>query len=426
MTDTPLQSELLRELHGRGLIYQTTDLAGLDAALTSGVVTGYIGFDATADSLQLGNFLQLIRLRWLQRFGHRPIVLLGGGTTKIGDPSDKDEARPLLDTASIQANISKIAGQAAQLLRFDDSADGAIMVDNADWLDGIGYLDFLRDIGRHVSVNRMLTLEGIKRRLDREQNLSFLEFNYPLLQGYDFVELYRRYGCRLQMGGSDQWGNIVMGVDLARRLVGQEVFGQTCALLTTASGAKFGKSAGNAVWLDATKTPVFDFWQYWRNTEDTDVARFLKIFTELPLAELQRWDSVHGAELNEGKKLLATEVTALVHGREAALQAAAAAQAAYAAGHGGSAAGGIDNLPTLQIQPQDLATGVSIIDLIMQTGTAGTRSDARRLIEQGGVRLGDAVIKDVNATLPVNLFAAPSVEAVLSLGKKRRFRLMVG
>jgi tyrosyl-tRNA synthetase len=426
MTDTPLQSELLRELHGRGLIYQTTDLAGLDAALTSGVVTGYIGFDATADSLQLGNFLQLIRLRWLQRFGHRPIVLLGGGTTKIGDPSDKDEARPLLDTASIQANISKIAGQAAQLLRFDDSADGAIMVDNADWLDGIGYLDFLRDIGRHVSVNRMLTLEGIKRRLDREQNLSFLEFNYPLLQGYDFVELYRRYGCRLQMGGSDQWGNIVMGVDLARRLVGQEVFGQTCALLTTASGAKFGKSAGNAVWLDATKTPVFDFWQYWRNTEDTDVARFLKIFTELPLAELQRWDSVHGAELNEGKKLLATEVTALVHGREAALQAAAAAQAAYAAGHGGSAAGGIDNLPTLQIQPQDLAMGVSIIDLIMQTGTAGTRSDARRLIEQGGVRLGDAVIKDVNATLPVNLFAAPSVEAVLSLGKKRRFRLVAG
>ncbi len=426
MTDIPLKSDLLRELHGRGLIYQTTDLAGLDAALTSGVVTGYIGFDATADSLQLGNFLQLIRLRWLQRFGHRPIVLLGGGTTKIGDPSDKDEARPLLDTASIQANIGKIAVQTAQLLRFDDSADGAIMVDNADWLDGIGYLDFLRDIGRHVSVNRMLTLEGIKRRLDREQNLSFLEFNYPLLQGYDFVELYRRYGCRLQMGGSDQWGNIVMGVDLARRLVGQEVFGQTCALLTTASGAKFGKSAGNAVWLDATKTPVFDFWQYWRNVEDSDVARFLKIFTELPLAELQRWDSVQGAELNEGKKLLATEVTALVHGRDAALQAAAAAQAAYAAGHGGSAAGGIDNLPTLQIQPQDLATGVSIIDLIMQTGTANTRSDARRLMEQGGVRLGDAVIKDVNATLPANLFAAPSVEAVLSLGKKRRFRLVAG
>jgi tyrosyl-tRNA synthetase len=425
MTDTPLQSELLRELHGRGLIYQTTDLAGLDAALTNGVVTGYIGFEPTANSLHIGHLVQLMRLRWLQKLGHRPILLVGGATGKIGDPSDKDEARPFLTQELLDSNKAALKRQAGQFLTFGTGATEAVLVDNADWLDGIGYLDFLRQVGSHVSVNRMLTMDSVRRRLDREQNLSFLEFNYSLLQGYDFVELYSRYGCRLQMGGSEQWSNILTGVDLVRRLKSAEVFGMTGTLLTTAGGAKMGKTAGNAVWLDATKTPVFDFWQYWRNTEDTDVARFLKIFTELPLAELQRWDSVHGAELNEGKKLLATEVTALVHGREAALQAAAAAQAAYATGSA-AGGGGIDNLPTLQIPHGDLATGVSIIDLIMQTGTAGTRSDARRLIEQGGVRLGDAVIKDVNATLPVNLFAAPSVEAVLSLGKKRRFLLMVG
>ena len=426
MTDIPLQSELLRELHGRGLIYQTTDLAGLDVALTSGVVTGYIGFEPTANSLHIGHLVQLIRLRWLQKLGHRPILLVGGATGKIGDPSDKDEARPFLTQEQLDSNKAALKRQAGHFMNFGDGQTEAILVDNADWLDAIGYLDFLRQVGSHISVNRMLTMDSVRRRLDREQNLSFLEFNYSLLQGYDFVELYGRYGCRLQMGGSEQWSNILTGVDLVRRLKSAEVFGMTGTLLTTASGAKMGKTAGNAVWLDATKTPVFDFWQYWRNVEDSDVARFLKIFTELPLAELQRWDSVQGAELNEGKKLLATEVTALVHGRDAALQAAAAAQAAYAAGHGGSAAGGIDNLPTLQIQPQDLAMGVSIIDLIMQTGTAGTRSDARRLMEQGGVRLGDAVIKDVNATLPANLFAAQSVEAVLSLGKKRRFRLVAG
>jgi tyrosyl-tRNA synthetase len=425
MTDTHLQSELLRELHGRGLIYQTTDLAGLDAALTNGVVTGYIGFEPTANSLHIGHLVQLMRLRWLQKLGHRPILLVGGATGKIGDPSDKDEARPFLTQEQLDSNKAALKRQAGQFLTFGTGATEAVLVDNADWLDGIGYLDFLRQVGSHISVNRMLTMDSVRRRLDREQNLSFLEFNYSLLQGYDFVELYSRYGCRLQMGGSEQWSNILTGVDLVRRLKSAEVFGMTGTLLTTAGGAKMGKTAGNAVWLDATKTPVFDFWQYWRNTEDTDVARFLKIFTELPLAELQRWDSVHGAELNEGKKLLATEVTALVHGREAALQAAAAAQAAYATGSA-AGGGGIDNLPTLQIPHGDLATGVSIIDLIMQTGTAGTRSDARRLIEQGGVRLGDAVIKDVNATLPVNLFAAPSLEAVLSLGKKRRFRLVAG
>jgi len=425
MTDTHLQSELLRELHGRGLIYQTTDLVGLDATLTKEVVTGYIGFEPTANSLHIGHLVQLMRLRWLQKLGHRPILLVGGATGKIGDPSDKDEARPFLTPEQLDSNKAALKRQAGQFLTFGTGATEAVLVDNADWLDGIGYLDFLRQVGSHISVNRMLTMDSVRRRLDREQNLSFLEFNYSLLQGYDFVELYSRYGCRLQMGGSEQWSNILTGVDLVRRLKSAEVFGMTGTLLTTAGGAKMGKTAGNAVWLDATKTPVFDFWQYWRNTEDTDVARFLKIFTELPLAELQRWDSVQGAELNEGKKLLATEVTALVHGREAALQAAAAAQAAYATGSA-AGGGGIDNLPTLQIPQGDLATGVSIIDLIMQTGTAGTRSDARRLIEQGGVRLGDAVIKDVNATLPVNLFAAPSVEAVLSLGKKRRFRLMVG
>jgi tyrosyl-tRNA synthetase len=418
------KSDYLHELQARGLIYQTTDLAALDAALTAGVVTGYIGFDATADSLQLGNFMQLIRLRWLQYFGHRPIVLLGGGTTKIGDPSDKDEARPLLSAEVIGGNMEKIRVQSQRLLRFDaanstPSANGALLVNNADWLDGIGYLDFLRDVGRHVSVNRMLTLEGVKRRLDREQNLSFLEFNYPLLQGFDFVELYRRYGCNLQMGGSDQWGNIVMGVDLCRRLVGQEVFGQTCELLTTASGAKFGKSAGNAVWLDANKTSVFDFWQYWRNTEDRDVARFLKIFTEIPLAEIARWEAVQGAELNEGKKLLATAVTALVHGQDLAEQAAAAAAASYA--NTGGDGGAVENLPSLALTADDFAQGITAIDLVLRAGVVTSRSEARRLIEQGGVRLDEQNLSDATVLLTADQLAN---NPVLGVGKKRRFRLV--
>jgi tyrosyl-tRNA synthetase len=418
------KSDYLHELQARGLIYQTTDLAALDEALTAGVVTGYIGFDATADSLQLGNFMQLIRLRWLQYFGHRPIVLLGGGTTKIGDPSDKDEARPLLSAEVIGGNMEKIRVQSQRLLRFDaansaPSANGALLVNNADWLDGIGYLDFLRDVGRHVSVNRMLTLEGVKRRLDREQNLSFLEFNYPLLQGFDFVELYRRYECRLQMGGSDQWGNIVMGVDLCRRLVGQEVFGQTCELLTTASGAKFGKSAGNAVWLDANKTSVFDFWQYWRNTEDRDVARFLKIFTEIPLAEIARWEAVQGAELNEGKKLLATAVTALVHGQDLAEQAAAAAAASYA--NTGGDGGAVENLPSLALTADDFAQGITAIDLVLRAGVVTSRSEARRLIEQGGVRLDEQNLSDATVLLTADQLAN---NPVLGVGKKRRFRLV--
>jgi tyrosyl-tRNA synthetase len=418
------KSDYLHELQARGLIYQTTDLAALDAALTAGVVTSYIGFDATADSLQLGNLIQLMRLRWLQHFGHRPIVLLGGGTTKIGDPSDKDEARPLLSAEVIGGNMEKIRVQSQRLLRFDaanstPSANGALLVNNADWLDGIGYLDFLRDVGRHVSVNRMLTLEGVKRRLDREQNLSFLEFNYPLLQGFDFVELYRRFDCRLQMGGSDQWGNIVMGVDLCRRLVGQEVFGQTCELLTTASGAKFGKSAGNAVWLDANKTSVFDFWQYWRNTEDRDVARFLKIFTEMPLAEIARWETVQGAELNEGKKLLATKVTALVHGQDLAEQAAAAAAASYA--NTGGDGGAVENLPSLALTADDFAQGVTAIDLVLRAGVVTSRSEARRLIEQGGVRLDEQNLSDATVLLTADQLAN---NPVLGVGKKRRFRLV--
>jgi tyrosyl-tRNA synthetase len=418
------KSDYLHELQARGLIYQTTDLAALDEALTAGVVTGYIGFDATADSLQLGNLIQLMRLRWLQHFGHRPIVLLGGGTTKIGDPSDKDEARPLLSAEVIGGNMGKIRAQSQRLLRFDaansaPSANGALLVNNADWLDGIGYLDFLRDVGRHVSVNRMLTLEGVKRRLDREQNLSFLEFNYPLLQGFDFVELYRRFDCRLQMGGSDQWGNIVMGVDLCRRLVGQEVFGQTCELLTTASGAKFGKSAGNAVWLDANKTSVFDFWQYWRNTEDRDVARFLKIFTEMPLAEIARWEAVQGAELNEGKKLLATAVTALVHGQDLAEQAAAAAAASYA--NTGGDGGAVENLPSLALTADDFAQGITAIDLVLRAGVVTSRSEARRLIEQGGVRLDEQNLSDATVLLTADQLAN---NPVLGVGKKRRFRLV--
>src|SRR4029079_4219582 len=326
------KSDFLHELHSRGYVHQATDEAGLTRLARSDKLTGYIGFDCTAPSLHVGNLVSIMMLRKLQQAGHRPIVLIGGGTTKVGDPSGKDEARKLLSDVEIAANIAGIERVFTRFLSFGDGVSGAVMVNNADWLGTLNYIDFLRDYGRHFSVNRMLTYDSVKLGLEREQPLSFIEFNYMVLQAYDFVELYRGFGCRLQMGGSDQWGNIVNGIELGRRTDGVELFGLTTALLTTASGAKMGKTASGAVWLNPDMLSPYDYWQYWRNTEDADVGRFLKLFPELPLAEVERLAALKGTELNEAKKVLATEATALLHGREAADRAEATAKATFEQG----------------------------------------------------------------------------------------------
>src|SRR5271170_2060814 len=326
------QSELLRTLGERGYIHQQTDAAGLDARAAAGAVTAYIGFDATADSLHVGSLVQIMLLRRLQQSGHRPIVLMGGGTTKVGDPSGRDDTRQLLTDAQIGANIASIREIFGHFLRFDDSQSGAIMANNDDWLATLQYIPFLRDIGRHFSINRMLTMDSVRLRLEREQPLTFLEFNYMILQGYDFVELNRRYGCTLQLGGSDQWGNILQGVELGRRVLERELFGLTSPLITTSSGAKMGKTAAGAVWLNARRLPPYDYWQFWRNTEDGDVGRFLRLFTDLPLAEIARLEALGGAEINHAKEVLANEATALCHGRQAANAAAETARRVFAEG----------------------------------------------------------------------------------------------
>ena len=329
---TELKSEFLLVLTERGYIHQQTDAAGLDRRALSGIVTAYIGFDATADSLHVGSLVQIMLLRRLQQAGHRPIVLMGGGTTKVGDPSGRDETRQLLTDAQINANIAGIREIFGHFLRFDDSPTGAVMVNNDDWLSSLQYIPFLRDIGRHFSINRMLTMDSVKLRLEREQPLSFLEFNYMILQGYDFVELNKRYDCTLQMGGSDQWGNILQGVELGRRVREKELFGLTSPLITTSSGAKMGKTASGAVWLRAKRLSAYDYWQHWRNTEDGDVGRFLRMFTDLPLAEIARLERLQGAEINEAKKILATEATSLCHGDAAARESAGTAAAAFTGG----------------------------------------------------------------------------------------------
>jgi tyrosyl-tRNA synthetase len=402
------KSDFLRTLAERGYIHQQTDAARLDERALGGVVTGYIGFDATANSLHIGNLVSIMLLRRLQQTGHRPIVLMGGGTTKVGDPSGRTETRQLLTDAQINANIASIRETFGHFLRFDDSETGALIVNNDDWLSELQYIPFLRDIGRHFSINRMLTMDSVKLRLDREQPLSFLEFNYMILQGYDFVELNKRYGCALQMGGSDQWGNILQGVELGRRVRDQELFGITTPLITTSSGAKMGKTASGAIWLNPQRLNSYDYWQYWRNTEDGDVARFLRIFTDLPLSEIEGLERLEGAEINEAKTVLANEATRLCHGAAAASVAAETAAKAFS---GGATAG----LPSMVLAP---GTQLVILDVIVTLGMASSRSEARRLIDQGGVKLNDRTVPSALATVTAADLIDGGV-ARLAVGKKR-------
>ncbi|MFL6788849.1 MAG: tyrosine--tRNA ligase [Sphingomicrobium sp.] len=398
------QSSLLRLLDERGYIHQATDAAGLDALASRDVVAGYIGFDATAPSLHVGSLVQIMMLRRMQQAGHRPIVLMGGGTTKIGDPSGKDESRKLLSDEDIQANIASIRKVFEHFLTFGDGPTDAIMVDNADWLDRLAYIDLLRTIGPHFTVNRMLTFDSVKLRLDREQPLTFLEFNYMILQAYDFRELSLRHGCRLQLGGSDQWGNIVNGVDLARRMDGAELFGITTPLVTTADGAKMGTTASGAVWLNADQLSAYDYWQFWRNTADADVIRFLKLFTDLPLERIEELAQLQGQAVNDAKIVLANEATAMLHGRKAAEAAAETARRTFEEG----AAGG--ELPTLQV-PEG---GISILQALTGLGFAASNGEARRKIGEGAVKLNGETVSDQQLVLEVG-----TEPLKLSLGKKK-------
>ncbi|HET7448494.1 MAG TPA: tyrosine--tRNA ligase [Methyloceanibacter sp.] len=407
-----VKSDVLHELKSRGFVHQATDEANLDKLLRTERVTVYIGFDCTAPSLHVGNLLGIMMLRKLQQAGHRPIVLIGGGTTKVGDPSGKDESRKLLSDAEIAANIAGIESVFSKFLSFGGGDTGAVMVNNADWLDTLNYIDFLRDYGRHFSVNRMLTYDSVKLRLEREQPLSFIEFNYMVLQAYDFIELYRRLGCRLQMGGSDQWGNIVSGIELGRRADGVELFGLTSPLLTTASGAKMGKTASGAVWLNADMLSPYDYWQYWRNSEDADVDRFLKLFTELPLDEIARLAKLKGAELNEAKKILATEATALVHGRDTADRAAETARTTFEKGEIAQ------SLPTLEVPRADLEKGLGVLNASVLAGFVQSTGEARRQIKGGGIKVNDEPVTNERQLLtPSDL--TPDGVIKLSLGKKR-------
>ena len=409
------RSDLLRTLDERGYIHQCTDAEALDAlALTRGAVTAYVGYDCTASSLHVGNLVSIMMLRTLQRTGHQPIALVGGGTTKVGDPSFRDESRPLLDDAAIEVNKAGIRRNLEAFLDFGPGSGGeggAILVDNAAWLDELRYIPFLRDFGTHFTVNRMLSFDSVKLRLEREQPLTLLEFNYMVMQAYDFLELSRRHDCRLQMGGSDQWGNIVNGVELGRRIDGKQLFGLTTPLITTASGAKMGKTAAGAVWLDPERLSPFDYWQYWRNTEDADVGRFLKLFTELPLAEIERLAALEGSEINEAKKILAVEATTLAHGRAAAEAAAAAARAQFEGD--GEAAG----LPIVELGPEETAGDLSILDLFRRAGLASSNAEARRLIRGGGARLDDERIDDEQLVVSRDRLMRGAVK--LSAGKKR-------
>ncbi|MBV9755888.1 MAG: tyrosine--tRNA ligase [Alphaproteobacteria bacterium] len=381
-------SDFLREATLRGFVFQCTDADGLDAALRAGRVSGYIGFDCTADSLHVGSLVQIMMLRLMQRHGHRPVVLLGGGTTRIGDPSGKDESRQLLTDAQIAANMAGIRRVFDRFIRFGEAGSDALLANNADWLDALGYIPLLREVGVHFTVNRMLSFDSVRLRLEREQPLTFLEFNYMILQSYDFRELYRRHGVTLQMGGSDQWGNIVCGAELVRRTEGASVYGLTSPLITTASGAKMGKTAQGAVWLTADKLSAYEYWQFWRNVDDADAGRFLRLFTELPLDEIARLESLGGAELNEAKKVLATEATALAHGRGAAEQAAETARRTFEAGEAA------ETLPTVEVPAAELDAGIPAFRLFVLAGLAASNGDARRLIRGGGARVNDAMIED--------------------------------
>jgi tyrosyl-tRNA synthetase len=397
------RSSLLRLLHERGYIHQVTDAAALDSLADREIVTGYIGFDPTAPSLHVGSLVQIMLLRRLQQSGHKPIVLMGGGTGKIGDPSFKDEARKLATEDTIKANVASIKRVFSRFLTFGDGPTDAIMLDNAEWLDALEYIPFLRDIGQHFSVNRMLSFESVKLRLDREQSLSFLEFNYMILQAYDFLELSRRAKCRLQLGGSDQWGNIVNGIELARRVDGTEVYGVTTPLLTTADGGKMGKTERGAVWLNEDQLPPYDYWQFWRNTGDGDVGKFLRLFTDLPLDEVARLEALQGAEINQAKVVLATEATAMLHGREAAEAAQLTARATFEQGGAGG------DLPTVSC-----GEGLTIVQALTALGFAGSNKEARRKVDEGAVRVDDQPVSD-----PALLLTVGQQPLKISLGRKK-------
>ncbi|MBP1846125.1 tyrosyl-tRNA synthetase [Rhizobium petrolearium] len=405
------KSDFLRTLDERGFIHQISDPEGLDKLAATSRISGYVGYDATATSIHIGNLITVTMLYWLQETGHQAISLMGGGTSMVGDPSFRDEQRQLLTPEKINSNIESIKKVYSNILRYD-GANPAIMVNNADWLMELKYVDFLRDVGRHFSVNRMLSFDSVKLRLDREQSLSFLEFNYMIMQGYDFTELNRRYGTVLQMGGSDQWGNIINGVDLSHRMGGPQLYAVTTPLLTKSSGEKMGKSASGAVWLNGDLFSPYDFWQYWRNTEDADVTRFLKIFTRLSLDEIARLGALGGSEINEAKKILATEATAIVHGREAAEAAAETARTTFEEG------GLSENLPSVEVPAAELDAGVGLLSLMVRAGLAGSNGEARRHVQGGAVRLNDQSVTDERKTVGAGEITGDGV-IKLSLGKKK-------
>ncbi len=411
------KSEFLRIMIERGYLADCTDYQSLDDALMAGTVPAYIGYDATAASLHVGHLLNIMMLRWLQKTGHKPITLMGGGTTKVGDPSFRSDERPLLGPDQIQSNIDGMQQVFARYLSYSDAPNGAIMLNNAEWLDNLNYLEFLRDIGRHFSVNRMLSFESVKSRLDREQSLSFLEFNYMILQAYDFLELNRRYGCLLQMGGSDQWGNIVNGIDLTRRVLDHEIYGLTSPLLTTSDGKKMGKSQGGAMWLNADMLSPYDFWQFWRNTTDADTGRFLKLYTELPVDECERLGALAGSEINEAKIILANEVTSLLHGVEAAKAAEATAKEVFEKGIAGG------DLPRLTLSAAELADGISVVQLFVRSGLAATGKEAKRLIADNGAKIDDESVTNAGQLITAADLASP---LKLSAGKKRHAIVELG
>ena len=418
-TEQPLRSEFLQAMTARGYLHQASDLPGIDALAAKGELTTYVGYDCTAASFHVGNLLSIMMLHWLQATGNKPVVLMGGGTTRVGDPSGKDESRQLLTVEQIEANKASLKSTFAQLLTFGDGPSDAVMADNAEWLAPLNYIDFLREVGRHFSVNRMLSMDSVKLRLDREHELSFLEFNYMCLQAYDFVELSRRYAVRLQMGGSDQWGNIVTGADLGRRMGTPQLYALTCPLITTASGAKMGKSAQGAMWLNAEMKSPYDYWQFWRNAEDADVGRFLRLYTLLPLEEIARLEALGGAEINEAKKVLATEATALMHGRREAEKAAGTARQTFEQGVTA------ESLPSVTLPEADIAAGMGVLTAFVRAGLVPSTGEARRQIKGGGLRVNDAVVTDERSLLTLADLGDAGA-AKLSFGRKKHVLLRAG
>ncbi|SFH85922.1 tyrosine--tRNA ligase [Bradyrhizobium sp. cf659] len=409
---TAFKSDFLNTLKERGFVHQCSDFEGLDALAAKGEATAYVGYDCTARSLHIGNYLTMMMLHWLQESGNKPITLMGGGTTMVGDPSGKDETRAMRTVAEIEANKASIRGVFAKVLRYGDGTSDAVMLDNAEWLTKLNWIEMLRDVGRHFSVNRMLTMDSVRLRLEREHEMSFIEFNYMVCQAYDFVELAKRTGCKLQMGGSDQWGNIIMGVDLGRRMGTHQLFALTTPLLTTASGAKMGKTAQGAVWLNADQFSPYDFWQYWRNTEDADVGKFLKLFTTLPMSEIRKLEALGGSEINEAKKVLATEATALLHGRDAANEAAETARRTFEEGALS------ESLPTVEIPRGELDTGLGVLNAFVKAGLVTSNGEARRQIKGGGLRVNDEPVTDEKMALSA-AHLTPEGVIKLSFGKKK-------